>query len=53
MKYRVVWIKSICEEEVIDADSVDEAKSKWENNYYDDGAELFLIEDENGHTTEY
>ena len=46
MKYRVTFIRSIVDEEIIDAKSVDEAQKKWEDEGID--AELFFIEDEDG-----
>ena len=52
MIYRVVYIVSDCREEYIEADSVDEAKSKWENEP-NDGGELFFIESENGDQVVY
>ena len=46
MNYRVVWTETVVSEEFIDANSVDEAKEKWEREGYD--GELFFIEDEEG-----
>lgn len=46
MRYRVAFIRSIVDEEIIDAESVDEAKKIWENEGLD--ADLFFIEDEEG-----
>lgn len=46
MKYRVVYTYTKCEEVIIEANNVDEAKEKWENEEFD--AELFFIEDEEG-----
>lgn len=44
--FRVVYIKSICEETNIRAKNADEAKVKWEAE--GDDADLFFIEDEEG-----
>ena len=52
MTYRVVYIISDCRETYIDANSIDEAKSKWESENDDDG-ELFFIESENGDQVVY
>lgn len=47
MRYRVCYIRSVVNEEYIEASSVDEAKKNWEEEGLD--ADLFFIEDENGH----
>ena len=49
--YRVVYIRTVVEEEWIDAASVDEAQKKWEAEGHD--AELFFIEDEDGNQIIY
>lgn len=46
MKYRIVYTYMKYEDDIIEADSVEEAKEKWENEGND--AELFYIEDEDG-----
>ena len=51
-KYRVVWIISDVREEQVEANSIDEAKAKWESEGDDDG-ELFFIEDEQGNQVVY
>ena len=50
-KYRVVSIKTIAEEEIIEASDFDEAQSKWEEMGID--GELYFIEDEHGMTAYY
>lgn len=49
--YRVVYTFLKVEEELVEADSIDEAKAKLEDEGFD--ADLFFIEDENGHRVEY
>lgn len=51
MKYRVAWIYTKFVEDYIEADSVDDAKEKWEELGLD--ADLFFIEDEEGVQTIY
>ena len=46
MKYRVVYTKTVVDEEFIDAGSFDEAQKWFDNQGLD--AELFFIEDESG-----
>ena len=46
MKYTVGYTITKVEEEIIEANSIDEAKEKWEQMGYD--AELFFIRDEQG-----
>ncbi len=46
MKYRVVYSYTKYEDEIIEANSIEEAKEIWENEGAD--AELFLIENEDG-----
>lgn len=55
MKYRVVWTITDVREEIIEADSEDEAREEWESEVhsYDCDRELFFIEDENGNQTIY
>lgn len=50
-KYRVVSIKTIGEEEIIEASDFDEAKAKWEEMGID--GDLYFIEDEHGMTIYY
>ena len=50
-KYRVVFIKSIAEEEIIEASDFDEARVKWEEMGID--GDLYFIEDEHGMTAYY
>jgi len=51
MKWRVVYTKTIVDEEWIEAATEDEARAKWEKEAGDE--ELFFIEDENGNQTIY
>ena len=51
MNYRVVWMKTTVSEEQIEANSIDEAKEKWERLGCD--GELFFIEDEEGDQVVY
>ncbi len=51
MKYEVAFTFRKVETETIEANSVEEAKEKWENIGYD--AELFFIRDENGNEVVY
>lgn len=53
-KYRVVWIVHEVLEEQVEANSVGEAKAKWEaeTEIFDNG-ELFFIEDEQGNQVVY
>ena len=51
MKYTVAYTFTKVGEDVIDANSVDEAKEKWEEMGYD--AELFFIRDEQGNEVVY
>ena len=46
-KFRVAWIVSEVKEEVVEAESVEDAQRWWENEP-NDGGELFFIEDEQG-----
>ena len=46
MIYRVAFIRSVVDEEFIEARSVDDAQKQWEDKGYD--ADLFFIEDESG-----
>ena len=45
-KYRVVYTVTETKEQNIQANSIDEAREKWESQGLD--AELFFIEDEDG-----
>ena len=45
-KYRVAWTVTKVEEDNIEAESIDDARQKWEAMGLD--AELFFIEDEEG-----
>lgn len=51
MKYRVAYTYNKYGEDEIEANSIDEAKAKWEDIGYD--AELFFIEDEEGNQVIY
>lgn len=51
MKYMVTWFEYKCYSDFIEAESVDEAKTKWEDFGID--GDLFLIEDEEGNQTIY
>ena len=50
-QFRVVYTKTVVDEEWIEAATEDEAKAKWESEAGDE--ELFFIEDENGNQTVY
>ena len=56
-KYEVTYIITEAKTMTIEADSFDEAKSKWEDDesvWYSSGEpELFLIEDEDGNQVVY
>lgn len=49
--FRVVYTKTVVEEEWIQADSIDDAKDAWEKEGCD--GDLFFIEDQNGHQVIY
>lgn len=51
MKYEVIYTYTKTGSDFIEANSVDEAKHKWEDMGYD--AELFIIRDENGNEVVY
>ena len=52
--YRVAWIVQEVKEEWIEAESIDDAKAKWEDEPdYSDNRKLFFIEDEDGNQTIY
>ena len=55
MKYRVVWTITDVREEIIEANSEDEAREEWESECgsWDCDRELFFIEDEDGNQTIY
>ena len=53
MKYRMVWIVQEVREETIEANSEDEAREQWMNEFGRDDDELFFIEDEDGNQTIY
>ena len=50
-QYEVAFTFAKVETEIIEANSVEEAKEKWEAMGYD--AELFFIKDENGNEVVY
>lgn len=49
MEYKVVYIVSECKEQTVEADSFDEALSKWTDQGVD--GELFFIEEPDGTQT--
>ena len=49
--YRVYYIYHKVDQDLIEAESVDDAKAKWEAIGYD--ADLFIIEDEEGNQEVY
>lgn len=51
MKYEVIYTYTKTGSDFIEANSVDEAKQKWEDIGYD--AELFIIRDENENEVVY
>lgn len=58
MKYRVAWTVTEVREEIIEANSEDEAREEWESRMesvesIDACPELFFIEDEDGNQTIY
>ena len=53
MQYRVVWTITDVREEIIEADSEDEAREQWMTECWHDDDELFFIEDEQGNQTIY
>lgn len=53
MQYRVVWIERNVREEIIEAESEDEAVREWESAVWTDRDDLFYVEDEDGNQTIY
>lgn len=50
-KYKIIYLKTIAGEDVIEASDFDEAQAKWEDRGIN--GELYSIEDENGMTLYY
>lgn len=50
-KYKIIYMKTIAAEDVVDASDFDEAQAKWEAIGLD--GELYSIEDEHGITIFY
>lgn len=50
-KFEVVYIISEVEEDIVEAESVDDAKEKWEAKGFD--GDVFIIRDEEGNEVVY